>query len=304
MIELHQSNARGRTKLSWLDSRHTFSFGDYYDPQHIGFSDLRVINEDRVAPGGGFPTHSHRDMEIITYVLEGALAHKDSTGTSSVIRVGDVQRMTAGTGISHSEYNASQTEPVHFQQIWIIPDQAGLTAGYEQRPFPLDNNRGRWTLIASKEGRDGSVKVHQDIDVWTARFSPGEQGIFRLKPGRHLWAQMARGAVTFNGMPLNAGDGAAVTEENTLEVKALEDAEILVFDRGLIWTRIPSYQAAPPERGAQRHSTGLNDMTTLNGYPADGTTLLRSAPHDLLVRDCCSVDKSILTFFVVLGGPI
>jgi redox-sensitive bicupin YhaK (pirin superfamily) len=230
MISVRPAGERGKTRTGWLDSCHTFSFGDYYDPQHMGFRDLRVINEDRVVPGKGFPTHSHRDMEIITYVLEGALAHKDSTGTSSVIQVGDVQRMSAGTGISHSEYNPSQTEPVHFLQIWIIPDETGLVPGYEQRAFPLDKNRGRWTLIASKEGRDGSVTVHQDIDLWTARFSPGEQANFRLKPSRHAWAQLARGAVTFNGMPLNAGDGAAASQEEILEVKTVEAAELLMFD--------------------------------------------------------------------------
>jgi redox-sensitive bicupin YhaK (pirin superfamily) len=178
MIQLRRSNDRGPTQLDWLDSRHTFSFGDYYDPKHMGFGDLRVINEDRVVPGAGFPTHSHRDMEIITYVLEGALAHRDSTGTSSVIRVGDVQRMSAGTGISHSEYNASQTEPVHFLQIWIIPNKTGLLPGYEQRAFSLDEHRGKWTLIAAKDGREGSVTVHQDVDVWAARFSPGGQSSF------------------------------------------------------------------------------------------------------------------------------
>ena len=230
MITMRRSQERGKTKLEWLDSRHTFSFGDYHDPQHMGFSDLRVINEDRVVPGAGFPTHSHRDMEIITYVLEGALAHKDSTGTSSVIRVGDVQRMSAGTGISHSEYNASQTEPVHFLQIWIIPDETGLPPGYEQRAFSLDEQRGKWTLIAAKDGRNGSVTVHQDVDVWAARFSLGEQSSFSLKPSRSIWTQSARGAVTLNGISLNAGDGAAINEESTLEVKALDHAEILVFD--------------------------------------------------------------------------
>src|SRR5688572_16739559 len=175
MIKLRRNSDRGHTKLDWLDSRHTFSFGDYYDSQHMGFRDLRVINEDRVVAGAGFGTHSHRDMEIITYVLEGSLAHKDNTGTSSVIRVGDVQRMSAGTGISHSEYNASQTEPVHFLQIWIIPNETGLAPGYEQRAFSLDEHRDQRTLIASKDGRNGSVIVHQDVDVWAARFSPGER---------------------------------------------------------------------------------------------------------------------------------
>ena len=230
MITMRRSQERGKTKLEWLDSRHSFSFGDYYDAQHMGFSDLRVINEDRVDSGAGFPTHSHRDMEIITYVLEGALAHKDSTGTSSVIRVGDVQRMSAGTGISHSEYNASQTEPVHFLQIWIIPDETGLPPGYEQRAFSLEKNRGRWTLVASKQGRDESVTVHQDVDVWAARFSPGEQSSFPLKPSRSIWTQVARGTVTLNGVTLNAGDGAAVSQEEILEFKAVEDAEMLLFD--------------------------------------------------------------------------
>jgi quercetin 2,3-dioxygenase len=230
MIELRQSDDRGRTKLSWLDSRHTFSFGDYYDPQNIGFSHLRVINEDRVVPGAGFGTHSHRDMEIITYVLEGALAHKDSTGTSSVIRVGDVQRMSAGTGISHSEYNASQTEPVHFLQIWIVPNKTGLAPGYEQRAFPLDEHRDKWTLIGSEAGRDGSVTVHQDVEVWAASFADGAQASFRLKPGRRAFVHVARGAVTLNGTTLNAGDGAAVSEEEILEIKAAEAAEVLMFD--------------------------------------------------------------------------
>src|SRR5687767_1102951 len=215
MIRLRRSNDRGQTKVGWLDSRHTFSFGDYHDPKHMGFSHLRVINEDRVVPGAGFPTHSHRDMEIVTYVLEGALAHKDSTGTSSVIRVGDVQRMSAGTGISPSEYNASQTEPVHFLQIWIISDKTGLLPGYEQRAFSIDEQHGYWTLIASNNGRDGSVTVHQDADVWAARFSPGKQSSFSLNPSRKIWTQVARGVVTLNGMSLNAGDGAANNEEST-----------------------------------------------------------------------------------------
>src|SRR6266516_3063099 len=230
MITMRRSQERGKTKLEWLDSRHTFSFGDYHDPQHMGFSDLRVINEDRVVPGAGFPTHSHRDMEIIIYVFEGAFAHKNSTGTSSIIHVDDVQRMSAGTDINHNEYNTSQTEPVHFLQIWIIPDETGLPPDYEQRAFSLDEQRGKWTLIAAKDGRDGSVTVHQDVDVWAACFSPAEQSSFPLKPSRNIWTQSARGAVTLNGISLNAGDGAAINEESTLEVKALDHAEILVFD--------------------------------------------------------------------------
>jgi quercetin 2,3-dioxygenase len=230
MITLRRAQDRGATKLRWLDSRHTFSFGDYYDPKQIGYSGLRVINEDRVAAGAGFPTHSHRDMEIITYVLEGALAHRDSTGTSSEIRPGEVQRMSAGTGISHSEYNGSQTEPVHFLQIWIIPDETDLTPGYEQRGFSLDKNRGGWTLIGSKGGRDGSVTVHQDVDVWAAQLAPGEQAVLHLKPSRRAWVQMARGGVSLNGTLLAASDGAAATQEEILEFKAVENAELLLFD--------------------------------------------------------------------------
>lgn len=230
MIKLRRNSDRGHTKLDWLDSRHTFSFGDYYDSQHMGFRDLRVINEDRVVAAAGFPTHSHRDMEIITYVLEGALAHRDSTGTSSVIRPGDVQRMSAGTGISHSEYNASQTEPVHFLQIWIIPDKAGLPPDYEQRAFPLNEHQDRWILVASNDGRAGSVSVHQDADVWAARFAPGGQASIPFKSSRNIWTQVIRGAVTLNGTSLNAGDGAAIREEQVLQVRAVEAAELLMFD--------------------------------------------------------------------------
>jgi redox-sensitive bicupin YhaK (pirin superfamily) len=230
MIQLRRSNDRGQTKVGWLDSRHTFSFGDYHDPRHMGFSDLRVINEDRVIPGKGFPTHSHRDMEIITYVLEGALAHKDSTGVSSIIRVGDVQRMSAGAGISHSEYNALQTEPVHFLQIWIIPNDTGLKPGYEQRSFDLEKNSGSWVLVAAPDARDGAVKVHQDTELSLAVLPKGNDLTYSLKPGRRAWLQVARGKATLNGLALDAGDGAAISEENLLEVKALEDAEILVFE--------------------------------------------------------------------------
>ena len=230
MITLRRANDRGSTKLNWLDSRHTFSFGDYYDRQHMGFRDLRVINEDRVIPGKGFPTHSHRDMEIITYVLEGAVAHQDSTGTSTMIRPGDVQRMSAGTGISHSEYNASQNEPVHFLQIWIVPDETDLAPGYEQKAFSLHKHQGTGTLVASKDGRDGSVTVHQNVDVWAARLSPEEQAVFSLKPNRGAWIQMARGAGMLNGTLLRAGDGAAANQEVFLEIKAVDEVEFLMFD--------------------------------------------------------------------------
>ena len=230
MITVRPSNKRGSSKFNWLDSRHTFSFGDYYDPQHMGFSDLRVINEDRVAPGAGFPTHSHRDMEIITYVLEGALAHKDSTGTSSVIRVGDVQRMSAGTGISHSEYNASQTEPVHFLQIWIIPNETGLKPGYEQRSFDLEKQSGNWVIVAAADPRDGALKVHQDAELALAVLPKGEKLNYSLRAGRQAWLQVGRGKVTLNGSLLEAGDGAAINNQPAVNLTANEQSEVLLFD--------------------------------------------------------------------------
>jgi redox-sensitive bicupin YhaK (pirin superfamily) len=230
MITLRRSDDRGQTKLDWLDSRHTFSFGEYHDRRNMGFRDLRVINEDRVSPGKGFGTHSHRDMEIITYVLEGAVEHKDSTGTQATIVPGEVQRMSAGTGISHSEYNPSKIEPVHFLQIWILPERENLPPSYEQRAFDLEKNRGRWLLIASQDGRDGAVTVHQDVALFVARLHAGQQATYRLKPGRHAWLQIARGSATLNGATLGAGDGAAASDEELLEVKAVEDAEVLLFD--------------------------------------------------------------------------
>jgi redox-sensitive bicupin YhaK (pirin superfamily) len=230
MITLRRSDERGRTKLDWLDSRHTFSFGDYNDRRYMGFRDLRVINDDRVEPAKGFGTHSHRDMEIITYVLDGAVEHKDSTGTQTIIRPGEVQRMSAGTGISHSEHNPSATEPVHFLQIWVLPERENLAPSYEQRAFDLEKNRGRWVLVAARDGRDGAVTVHQDVAVSVARLLPGQQAAYRLKPGRHAWLQVARGAVTLNGAALGAGDGAAASDEEILEVGAVEDAEVLLFD--------------------------------------------------------------------------
>lgn len=230
MITVRRADERGSGTFDWLDSRHTFSFGDYYDPKHMGFSDLRVINEDRVDPGAGFPTHSHRDMEIITYVLEGSLAHKDSTGASSVIRAGDVQRMSAGTGISHSEYNTSKTEPVHFLQIWIIPNETGLRPGYEQRSFDLEAKRGSWVLAAASDARDGSLKIHQDAELYLAAVFKGQELSYRSKPGRHAWLQITRGAATLNGTSLAAGDGAAASQEDLLQVTASNDAEVLLFD--------------------------------------------------------------------------
>jgi redox-sensitive bicupin YhaK (pirin superfamily) len=230
MITVRRGHERGSSKFNWLDSRHTFSFGDYYDPKHVGYSSLRVINEDRVSPGAGFPTHSHRDMEIITYVLEGALAHKDSTGTSSVIRVGDVQRMSAGTGISHSEYNASQTEPVHFLQIWILPNKAGLQPGYEQRSFDFQKNSGRWILVAAPDARDGAVALHQNAELRVAALSEHQQLDYSVQPGRRAWLQVARGKVRLNGTSLEAGDGAAIEHEHLLDLAVLERSEILLFD--------------------------------------------------------------------------
>jgi quercetin 2,3-dioxygenase len=230
MITVRPGSKRGSSKFHWLDSRHTFSFGDYYDPQNMGFSDLRVINEDRVAPGAGFPTHSHRDMEIITYVLEGALAHKDSTGTSSVIRVGDVQRMSAGTGISHSEYNASQTEPVHFLQIWILPNETGVQPGYEQRFFDLNKQSGSWLLVAAPDARDGALKVHQDAELSLAVLPKGENLNYSLRAGRQAWVQVGRGRVTLNGALLNAGDGAAISREDVVDLTGNDRSEVLLFD--------------------------------------------------------------------------
>ena len=230
MISVRAADQRGSSKFSWLDSRHTFSFGDYYDPKHMGFGDLRVINEDRVIPGAGFGTHSHRDMEIITYVLEGALAHKDSTGTSSVIRAGDVQRMSAGTGISHSEYNASKTEPVHFLQIWLQPERDGLKPGYEQREFPQAARRGKLRLVVSREGGEGSVTIHQDVKLYDALLSPADAVCYRLNGGRRAWIQVINGALAVNDTLLGAGDGAGIIQESALEMRASEETEILLFD--------------------------------------------------------------------------
>jgi redox-sensitive bicupin YhaK (pirin superfamily) len=233
MLTVRPAAERGRTLLDWLDSRHTFSFGDYYDPRHTGFRALRVINDDRVTPGAGFGTHGHRDMEIVTYVLEGALEHRDSLGTGSVIRPGDGQRMSAGTGIRHSEFNHSRAEPVRFLQIWILPEWQGLPPGYEQKSFPAAEKRGRWRLIASREGREGSVTVHQDVDLYAALLEPGERVAHALAPSRHAWLQVAKGAVTVGGATaLSEGDGVSASDERALEVIAREPAELLLFDLG------------------------------------------------------------------------
>jgi len=230
MIELRPGHERCHVNHRWLDSYHTFSFADYYDPGQMGFSSLRVINEDRVKPSQGFPTHSHRDMEIVTYVLEGALEHKDSMGNGTVIRPGDVQRMSAGTGITHSEYNASTTEPVHFLQIWILPDTQGIEPSYEQKPIARGDGRSRWILIASPDGRDGSVTVHQDARLYTAFMKAGDDVTHILAEGRKAYLHVARGAVTLGPRTLQAGDEAKITDEHEISLSAKDDAEVLVFD--------------------------------------------------------------------------
>jgi redox-sensitive bicupin YhaK (pirin superfamily) len=230
MIVRRPANGRGRTQIGWLDSWHSFSFGDYYDPAHVDFRSLRVLNDDRVAAGQGFGMHPHRDMEIITYMLSGALEHKDSLGTGSVIRPGEVQRMSAGTGIRHSEFNPSPTEPAHLLQIWFTPERRGLEPGYEQKAFPEGERRNRWRLVASRDGRDGSVTIHQDAAMYVTSLDAGKTATHELARGRHGWLQVARGAVTLNGEPLQTGDGAAVSDESELTVSATDPAEVVLFD--------------------------------------------------------------------------
>jgi redox-sensitive bicupin YhaK (pirin superfamily) len=230
MITLRPGAERLHTQIGWLDSRHTFSFGEHYDPRYMGFHTLRVINEDRVAPGQGFGTHPHRDMEILSYVLEGALRHRDSLGTGSMIKAGDVQRMTAGTGVLHSEFNASDADPVHFLQIWILPERQRLEPGYEQRPFPPAERRGRLTLVASRDGRLGSITIHQDADLYFAALGDRDGVSHPIQPGRHVWIQVARGSVEMNGHTMTAGDGAALTDEVAVELSSSGDSETLIFD--------------------------------------------------------------------------
>ncbi len=229
-MHVRPAQERGRANFGWLDSRHSFSFGNYYDPRFMGFRDLRVINEDRVAGGGGFPPHSHRDMEIISYVLEGALEHRDSMGNGSVIRPGDVQKMSAGTGVTHSEYNASKSEPVHFLQIWILPDRAGIAPSYDQKAFPESERVGRFRVLASPSGRDGSIRLQQDAELLAARLQPGEPVRHGLAPGRHAWLQVTKGRLIAGGAELEAGDGAALSGVETLEVQAIEPSDVLLFD--------------------------------------------------------------------------
>lgn len=230
MIKVRPAAERGKTQTAWLDSSHTFSFNRYYDPRYTGFRDLLVINEDFVAPGQGFGTHAHDNMEILSYVVEGALKHRDSSGGSGVIRPGELQRMSAGTGVSHSEFNGSESARVHLLQIWIRPERKGLKPGYEQKAFPDEGRRGRLRLVASRAGEDGSVTIHQSVKVYDARLASGEGVSYPLAGDRHAWVQVIKGAVTVNDTPLRAGDGAAISEEKALRVAASEDAEILLFD--------------------------------------------------------------------------
>lgn len=230
MITIRPSNERGGGDYGWLNTRHSFSFDQYYDQRFMGFRSLRVINEDFVEPGHGFPMHPHRDMEIITYLLEGALEHNDSMGNGSIIRPGDGQRMSAGRGVRHSEANPSKTEAAHLLQIWILPSERGLEPSYEQKAFPAEEKRGKLRLIAGPDGKDGSVTIHQDARLYVALLSLGQQVQHDLAPGRYAWLQVAKGAVELNGKPLSQGDGAAVSEEQKLTIKGTEDAEILLFD--------------------------------------------------------------------------
>ncbi len=232
MIALRDRGSRGTTRTGWLDSRHTFSFAGYRDPMHMGFRSLRVINEDRVIPGAGFPAHGHRDMDIISYVLEGALEHKDSLGNGARIHPGEVQRMSAGTGITHSEFNPSQTEPVHFLQIWIIPDRTGLPPSYEQREFPIAERQGKLRIVADPEGTQGAVTLHQDARLYIADLAPGEKVVHAVERGRGVWLQVARGIAVLDHTEMRAGDGAAVENETSIEVEARTDAEVLLFDLG------------------------------------------------------------------------
>lgn len=230
MWTIRKGSERGAAHHGWLDTKHTFSFADYHDPRHMGFRDLRVINEDRVRPGAGFPTHSHSDMEILSWVLDGELEHRDSLGNGSTIRPGELQRMSAGTGVRHSERNPSNSNPLHFLQIWVFPERDGLPPSYEQKEFPESERRGAFRLIASPDGRDGSVTIHQDVRLWTALLNGGETANLSIEPGRSVWVQVARGSVELDGQRLVAGDGAAATKESRLPFSGAQGAEVLVFD--------------------------------------------------------------------------
>lgn len=230
MIQIRKAATRGHAQHGWLDSWHTFSFADYYDPEHMGYSVLRVINDDTIAPGAGFPTHAHQDMEIVTYVLEGALEHRDSLGNGDIIRPGDVQRMSAGTGIRHSEFNPSQTEPVRLLQIWLLPQQPGAEPGYEQTRFDPAQLQGRFRVVASPDGREGSVRINQDTLLYAAKLDQGEAARMTLAPGRRAYLRVAKGDIELKGFPLHQGDGAEISQEAEIIVSGLNSAEILVFD--------------------------------------------------------------------------
>lgn len=229
-MNIRRANERGHANHGWLDSHHTFSFADYRDPKHMGFRSLRVINDDRVAAGRGFGTHSHRDMEIVSYVLEGQLGHRDSIGTGSVIVPGDVQRMTAGTGVSHSEMNASATDGVHFLQIWILPERAGLTPGYEQKTFAPAERQGKLRLVASRDGAEGSVTVHQDMKLYAALLAEGEEVAHTVPAGRHAWIHVAEGTVEVDGTQLSAGDAASFSAAANVKIRGVDAGHVLVFD--------------------------------------------------------------------------
>jgi len=230
MMKIRKASDRGHANHGWLDSYHTFSFANYYDPQHMGFRHLRVINEDRIAPGSGFPTHPHRDMEIISYVAAGSLAHRDSLGNTETIGAQGIQRFSAGTGITHSEFNPSQTEPTHLLQIWILPEAQGLTPSYEQKLFPPETMQADWRKLVSRDGSDGSARLNQTTALYATLLAPGEHRVYELQPGRHAWVQMVNGEITLNNEVLRAGDGAAISEEQKLAIEAITDAEVLLFD--------------------------------------------------------------------------
>lgn len=231
MIRIRRSADRGRADFGWLDSRHTFSFGGYHDAAHMGFGPLRVINEDRVAGGGGFPSHPHREMEIVSYVLDGALEHRDSTGGGSVIRPGDVQRMSAGTGIVHSEFNASKDEPVHFLQIWVMPGERGVAPGYEQKAFSDEEKRNRLRLVAAQDGREGALTIHQDADIYAGVLDAGAEVAHDLRPGRLSWVQVARGSATVAGEALEQGDGVAIVDVASIAIRGGgSGGEVILFD--------------------------------------------------------------------------
>ncbi|MDX1480380.1 MAG: pirin family protein [Woeseiaceae bacterium] len=230
MITIRKSADRGKVNMGWLDSRHTFSFGHYFDPEHMGFGNLRVINEDWIRPGKGFGTHPHDNMEILTYVVEGALEHRDSMDNGSVIRPGDVQRMTAGTGVTHSEFNHSQDDPVHLLQIWILPETRGLEPGYEEKRFDREHKLDRLRLIASRDGRDDSVTIHQDADLYAGILSPGTELTHVFRDGRRGWLQVITGEVTLDDVDLSAGDAAAIEEVDAVAITATKETELLLFD--------------------------------------------------------------------------